>query len=447
MKDARILIVDDEADIRELLEIALLRMGANTSTARSVSDAYAKLNENEFDLVLTDMKMPGGDGLDIIRHVQTLKNQPPVAMLTAYGNTELAVEALKAGAFDFVSKPIALDKLRSLVEGAVNISKTNLAPKASLIVGESIPVQKLRKQIAKLCNSMAPVYISGESGSGKELVARALHSEGSRAAQPFVPVNCGAIPAELMESEFFGHKKGSFTGAHSDKAGLFLSANGGTLFLDEVADLPLAMQVKLLRAIQERGVRAVGGEVEQAVDVRILCATHKNLVDEVEAGRFRQDLYYRLNVIELPVPPLRERTSDLPMLTNHFLARFAARAECSQPALSESARQTLSHYAFPGNIRELENILERAFTLCEDDKIEAADLGLSANTTQMLDSVDDVDNIDEFLAVMERQVLIRALEKTQGNRTEAAKNLGISFRSIRYRLDRLNINVDEIDAP
>ncbi|WP_298636488.1 sigma-54 dependent transcriptional regulator [uncultured Umboniibacter sp.] len=447
MKDARILIVDDEADIRELLEIALLRMGANTSTARSVNDAYAKLDENEFDLILTDMKMPGGDGLDIIRHVQTLKNQPPVAMLTAYGNTELAVEALKAGAFDFVSKPIALDKLKSLVEGAVNIPKTSIAAKASLIIGESIPIQKLRKQITKLSNSMAPVYISGESGSGKELVARALHNEGSRAAQPFVPVNCGAIPAELMESEFFGHKKGSFTGANSDKAGLFISANGGTLFLDEVADLPLEMQVKLLRAIQERGVRAVGGETEQSVDARILCATHKDLSVEVEAGRFRQDLYYRLNVIELPVPPLRERTSDLPMLIDHFLTRFAAQSDCTRPELSESAKQTLAHYAFPGNVRELENILERAFTLCEDDKIETADLGLSANRSDMIESIDDVENIDEFLAVLERQVLIRALEKTKGNRTEAAKNLGISFRSIRYRLERLNINVDEIDTP
>lgn len=444
MSQYHILVVDDEHDIRTLLETAIKRMGFNTSLAENVTEARAQLQTHKFDLVLTDMKMPDGDGFEVVQICQTLEHFTPCAVITAHGSMDMAIEALKRGAFDFVSKPIAFDKLKQLIEAASAQLMEHHSSIDATIIGQSEPIAKLKKQIAKLAKSLAPIYISGESGTGKELVARALHSEGSRAAQPFVPVNCGAIPSELMESEFFGHLKGSFTGANANKSGLFVAASGGTLFLDEVADLPLDMQVKLLRAIQERSVRPIGGEQEIPVDVRILCATHKPLADEVEAGRFRQDLYYRLNVIEMNVPPLRKRADDLELLWQHFLKRFSERWQLPEPHLSDGARQALKNYRFPGNVRELENILERAYTLCEDNEIRAADLGLNHMTPQATQDIEEVDNLEVYLADVERRILIAALDECHGNRTAAAKKLGISFRSIRYRLERLNINVDDI---
>ena len=372
----KVLIVDDEPDIRELLEITLGRMKLDTYSARDVGEALGLLKRETFDLCLTDMRLPDGTGLELVQHIQQRYPQIPVAMITAYGNIETAINALKAGAFDFLSKPVDLGRLRELVASALLLA----APGSTIdrrLLGDSLPMRNLRKQIDKLARSQAPVYISGESGSGKELVARLIHERGPRANHPFVPVNCGAIPSELMESEFFGHRKGSFSGAIEDKPGLFQAAHGGTLFLDEVADLPLPMQVKLLRAIQEKAVRSVGGQQEEVVDVRILCATHKDLDAEVAAARFRQDLYYRLNVIELRVPPLRERRDDIEPLASHVLMRLAA--DTGQPAvkLHPHALDALKSYRFPGNVRELENMLERAHTLCENKQIEASDLRLA----------------------------------------------------------------------
>ncbi|MGH8410897.1 MAG: sigma-54-dependent transcriptional regulator, partial [Pseudomonas sp.] len=360
----KVLIVDDEPDIRELLEITLGRMKLDTYSARNVGEALALLQRETFDLCLTDMRLPDGSGLELVQHIQQRYPQIPVAMITAYGNLDTAINALKAGAFDFLTKPVDLTRLRELVTSALLLP----APGTTIdrrLLGDSPPMRNLRQQIDKLARSQAPVYISGESGSGKELVARLIHERGPRANQPFVPVNCGAIPTELMESEFFGHRKGSFSGAIEDKPGLFQAAHGGTLFLDEVADLPLPMQVKLLRAIQEKAVRSVGGQQERVVDVRILCATHKDLGAEVAGERFRQDLYYRLNVIELRVPPLRERRDDIEPLACHVLKRLAA--DTGQPAakLHPNALDALKNYRFPGNVRELENMLERAHTLCE----------------------------------------------------------------------------------
>lgn len=325
MSRQKALIVDDEPDIRELLEITLGRMKLDTRSARNVKEARELLAREPFDLCLTDMRLPDGSGLDLVQYIQQRHPQTPVAMITAYGSLDTAIQALKAGAFDFLTKPVDLGRLRELVATALRLRNPEAeeTPVDNRLLGESPPMRALRNQIGKLARSQAPVYISGESGSGKELVARLIHEQGPRIERPFVPVNCGAIPTELMESEFFGHKKGSFTGAIEDKQGLFQAASGGTLFLDEVADLPMPMQVKLLRAIQEKAVRAVGGQQEIGVDVRILCATHKDLAAEVGAGRFRQDLYYRLNVIELRVPPLRERREDIPLLAERILKRLA----------------------------------------------------------------------------------------------------------------------------
>jgi len=444
MTQFNVLVVDDEEDIRLLLQTAIERMGYATTLAGGVTEAKTKMGSESFDLVLTDMKMPDGEGFELVEYCQSLESFTPCAVITAHGSMDMAIEALKRGAFDFVSKPIAFDKLQQLIEAAIAQPTPPRSTIAATIIGHSTAITQLRSRISKLAKSLAPIYISGESGTGKELVARALHSEGARSAQPFIPVNCGAIPSELMESEFFGHLKGAFTGANSNKPGLFVAASGGTLFLDEVADLPMDMQVKLLRAIQERSVRPIGGEQEVAVDVRILCATHKPLAEEVEAGRFRQDLYYRLNVIEMQVPPLRDRTEDLELLWQHFLERFSSRWQLPKPRLSDGARRALNNYRFPGNVRELENILERAYTLCENNEIVAADLGLNQLTPPKATQIDEVDNLEAYLADIERSVLIKALDACHGNRTAAAKKLGISFRSIRYRLERLNINVDEI---
>jgi two-component system response regulator PilR (NtrC family) len=438
----KVLIVDDEPDIRELLEITLGRMKLDTYCARNAGEALALLQREPFDLCLTDMRLPDGSGLELVQHIQQHYPQVPVAMITAFGSLDTAINALKAGAFDFLTKPVDLTRLRELVTSALLLPVPGSAIDRRLL-GESPPMRDLRKQIEKLARSQAPVYISGESGSGKELVARLIHERGPRASQPFVPVNCGAIPTELMESEFFGHRKGSFSGAIEDKPGLFQAAHGGTLFLDEVADLPLPMQVKLLRAIQEKAVRSVGGQQEVVVDVRILCATHKDLGAEVAAERFRQDLYYRLNVIELRVPPLRERRDDIEPLASHMLKRLAA--DSGQPAakLHPNALDTLKNYRFPGNVRELENMLERAHTLCENKLIEASDLRLAEGNCAAEGGVPDltqIDNLEAYLENVERQLLLQALEETRWNRTAAAQRLNLSFRSMRYRLKKLGLD-------
>ncbi len=443
----KILIVDDEPDIRELLEITLGRMKLETRSARDVAEAREWLGRESFDLCLTDMRLPDGTGLELVQFIQQRYSHVPVAMITAFGSLDTAINALKAGAFDFLTKPVDLPRLRELVGAALRMPAPAPAGKEPSIdqrlLGESPPMLGLRKQIGRLARSQAPVYISGESGSGKELVARLIHEQGPRADRPFIPVNCGAIPAELMESEFFGHRKGSFTGATEDKPGLFQAAHGGTLFLDEVADLPLTMQVKLLRAIQEKAVRAVGGQTENVVDVRILSATHKDLAAEVAAQRFRQDLYYRLNVIELRVPCLRERREDIPLLATSVLARLAQGSGLPAAQLTPAALETLKGYRFPGNVRELENMLERAYTLCEDDRIEASDLRLSETASSVETgepSLAQIDNLEDYLESVERKLILQALEETRWNRTAAAQRLNMSFRSMRYRLKKLGLD-------
>ncbi len=471
MESKRALIVDDEPDIRELLEITLGRMDIDTRAAATLGEARELLGQDNFDFCLTDMNLPDGNGIQLVQHISSDFPHMPVAMITAHGNMESAVEALKAGAFDFVSKPLNLELLRKLVDTALNLKplESKDQPDSGLI-GNTAAMQQLRKQIAKLARSQAPIYISGESGSGKELVARLIHEQGPHADAPFIPVNCGAIPTELMESEFFGHVKGSFTGAVSDKEGLFQAANGGTLFLDEVADLPLAMQVKLLRGIQEKAIRPIGGQQEIPVDVRILSATHKDLAVEVEKDKFRQDLYYRINVIELKVPSLRERLDDVPDLANELLRRIAADYKTDIPVISQEAMDSLMSYHFPGNVRELTNILERAFTLCEDDIIKAEDLSLSPSDSMPTESApkaseveasepgltevseasesdgqmptsmpDDAENLESYLEGIEKSVIVDALEATRWNKTAAAKKLGITFRALRYRLKKLGL--------
>ena len=446
MTRQRALIVDDEPDIRELLEITLGRMKLDTRSARNVKEAREWLAKEPFDLCLTDMRLPDGTGMDLVQHILQRHPQVPVAMITAYGSLDTAINALKAGAFDFLTKPVDLTRLRELVNSALRLhiaGSDDNTPMDSRLLGESPPMRALRKQIHKLARSQAPVYISGESGSGKELVARLIHDQGPRSEQLFVPVNCGAIPTELMESEFFGHKRGSFTGAIEDKQGLFQAANGGTLFLDEVADLPLPMQVKLLRAIQEKAVRAVGGQQENVVDVRILCATHKDLAAEVAAGRFRQDLYYRLNVIELRVPSLRERREDIGLLAEAMLKRLADGPGLMPAKLDPDALEKLKSYRFPGNVRELENMLERAYTLCEDDRINASDLRLADSCSPAENgeaSLAQIDDLEDYLENIERKLIMQALEETRWNRTAAAQRLGLTFRSMRYRLKKLGID-------
>lgn len=449
-KHVTALIVDDEPDIRELLEITLGRMNLHTVSAGDVATAKQLLRKEKVSLCLTDMQLPDGNGLTLVQHIQNEYPHIPVAVITAFGSMDTAISALKAGAFDFVSKPVNLEQLRGLVDAALKLQKTEASGESNndLLLGNSDVMQRLRAQIAKLARSQASIYIHGESGSGKELVARSIHLKGSRASLPFVAVNCGAIPSELMESEFFGHKKGSFTGATADKQGLFQAANGGTLFLDEVADLPLDMQVKLLRAIQEKCVRPVGAEKEVAVDVRVLSATHKDLAAETQAGRFRQDLFYRINVIELRVPPLRERGEDILLLARRFLDQFAKEMQLPVATLADDAVYALQHYAFPGNVRELENILERAFTLCDEDEISAADLhlGAKANDSSPLPEVSQIEvpegiaELDSYLESIERGIITRALEANRWNKTATAQKLGISFRQLRYRLKKLGMD-------
>lgn len=461
-KDLEILIVDDEPDIRELLEITIGRMGLRTAAAESVAQALQLLAQHDFRLCLTDMQLPDGTGMDIIQHIQREHPHVPVAMLTAFGSVEIAIAALKAGAFDFITKPLDLERLRGLIQSSLRL-EPDAGPIGYIdntqLVGDTAVIQDLRRQIAKMARSQAPIYISGESGSGKEVVARLIHANGPRGSGPFVPVNCGAIPGELMESEFFGHAKGSFTGAFEEKKGLFEAAHGGTLFLDEVADLPLAMQVKLLRAIQEKSVRKVGSNQEIPVDVRILSATHKNLKREMEENRFRGDLFYRINVIEIHVPSLRERKADIPLLADRILGTLAEEWQRPRPVLDRDSIAMLEAYDFPGNVRELENVLERAFTLCEGNRITPADLQLpratpAANADEQCSpppsdiakppvDVGRIDSLEAYLEDIEKDVLSRTLEQHRWNRTAAARALGMTFRQLRYRLQKLGLDRDE----
>jgi two-component system, NtrC family, response regulator PilR len=436
------LIVDDEPDIRELLELTLERMGIQTHSAENIGDAKASLHNKSFDLCLTDMKLPDGNGLDLVSYIQNLPKPIPVAVITAFGSMDTAIQAMKKGAFDFISKPIDLAGLRQLITSALKLSNPD-RPKErrtrDILLGDSSVMRDIRSRIDKLARSQAPVYISGESGSGKELVARLIHQQSSRSDKPFVAINCGAIPHELMESEFFGHKKGSFTGAVSDKKGLFQAADGGTLFLDEVADLPQPLQVKLLRAIQEKKIRPVGEQLETPVDVRLLSATHRNLADMVKAGVFRQDLYYRINVIDLVLPPLRERPTDIPALTEHVLIKLSGE---KKPAISLSALAALQKYRFPGNVRELENILERALALYDGNTIEADDLNLPlvvSTDTEQSDYDPAKESLEDYLDAIERKAITTALEENKWNKTAAAKQLGLTFRSFRYRLKKLDM--------
>lgn len=453
MTIARALIIDDEPDIRELLSITLNRMDIDTDTAADVYNAQRLLEAKNYNICLTDMKLPDGSGFDIVKYIQKNIPELPVAVITAHGSMDIAVQAMKAGAFDFVNKPIDINALRKLVSTAVSSNNMgNVQDEDVEIIGESNSIHQLKTSIKKLARSQAPVYISGESGSGKELVARSIHTLGPRSNYAFVPVNCGAIPKELMESEFFGHKKGSFTGASQDKLGLFQAADNGTLFLDEVADLPLDMQVKLLRAIQEKAIRPVGAHSEITTDVRVLCATHKNLQSLVEEGKFRQDLFYRLNVIQLEVPSLRDRYEDVPALATHFLKRLDTDNPDAPTTLSKGALAELSRYSFPGNIRELENILERAYTLCDESTIEVGDLLLSPSQkvspkeNQQINYYNNClkyPSIDEYIAEVEKEILSDALEHVRWNKTLAAKKLGISFRSFRYRLSKLDLDTED----
>ncbi len=447
-----VLVVDDEPDIRELLEITLSRMNLDSYAAANVREAKSLLDKEQFDLCLTDMKLPDGTGIELVEHIQAQHPQIPVAVITAFGSMEAAIKALKAGAFDFVSKPIDLKILRGLVDSALKVANTPLHQPSSTqqqkLLGESEAMQVLREKIEKLARSQAPVYLRGESGVGKELVAKQIHELGPRTSANFVPVNCGAIPTELMESEFFGHIKGSFTGAVSDKEGLFQAANGGTLFLDEIAELPIHMQVKLLRAIQEKAIKPIGGQKEIPVDIRLLSATHKDLAKEVETGSFRQDLYYRINVIELNIPPLRERMSDLPILAEFMLTKISEQNGATTYSISKDALDKFQMYSFPGNIRELENILERAATLCDGNQITAQDIDLPESKAPSQSDQPDpnessitlsVDQLEDYLIQKERKAIIAALEKTRWNKTAAAKLLGITFRQLRYRLQKLEL--------
>jgi two-component system response regulator PilR (NtrC family) len=475
------LVIDDERDIRELLTLTLGRMDLVVETAATVAEARQRLAERRYALCFTDMRLPDGSGQEIVELIAAQYPETPVAMITAYGNVDAAVTALKAGAFDFVSKPVDISVLRRLVQTALKLSeekRSDQAASSSKLIGDSPAMNELRLTIGKVARSQAPVYIAGESGVGKELAARLIHELGPRSGSPFVPVNCGAIPSELMESEFFGHKKGSFTGAHADKDGLFHAAQGGTLFLDEVAELPMHMQVKLLRVIQEKAVRPIGARAELPVDVRILSATHKNLARLVELGSFRQDLFYRINVIELRVPPLRARRDDIPKLATRVLERLAQGNGTSPARLTPEALKALLAYDFPGNVRELENVLERSVAMCENGNITAEDLHLTppsgfgesaepaadpgayaytpagaASPRAMTPppyaagpgmpsenrESDMPGDLAAAVAETERAAIMKALEATRWNRTAAAKQLGLTLRQLRYRLEKLGI--------
>jgi two-component system response regulator PilR (NtrC family) len=431
-----VLLVDDEPDILELLELALRKMGLEVDKAGNVREALALLAARHYDLCLTDMRLPDGDGLQVARYIVQHNLDVPVAVITAHGNTENAVTALKAGAFDYLSKPVSLDQLRALVKSALKLPQAPSGDK--MLLGHSPAMERVRELITRVARSQAPVHISGESGSGKELAARLIVQSGARRDQPLVAVNCGAIPENLMESEFFGYKKGAFTGADKDRDGFFQAAHGGTLFLDEVADLPMSMQVKLLRVIQEKRVRKVGATGEEPVDVRIISATHNDLAERVKQGKFRQDLYYRLNVIQIQMPALRELREDVPEIASQILERLRGDPDVR---FSADALKALQGYSFPGNVRELENIIERALAMCSGGVIEEQDLLLVPveNSRPDNESLSSKYPLPKYLDQVERQALLEALEQTGFNRTAAAKLLGLTFRTMRYRMERLGI--------
>ena len=456
-----VLLVDDEPDILQLLEIALARMNLNTLSAKTLKDAKAILETSEPDLCLTDMRLPDGNGLELVEYVQQLDRELPVAVITAHGSVEAAIDALKLGAFDFVSKPVALDKLRELVGHALNLKQSGTSESSRNLIGSSLATEQLRIKIAKVARSQAPIHIHGESGAGKEVVARLIHSSGARRAGPFIAVNCGAIPPELVESELFGHLKGSFTGAMHDKRGLFQAAEGGTLLLDEVADLPPATQVKLLRVLQEKAVRPVGSESEVSIDVRLISATHKSLSHEVRAGRFRDDLFYRINVIDIYVPPLRERREDIPELAQHVLQKVAEDNDEESKTLAADAMEVLCSADYPGNVRQLENILARAAAMADNMCIATNDLDIPSSTSTAPSDSADTDTAESTISVriesttdlslvegdlegymesIERHILQQAMTQYRWNKTAAAKALGVSFRSLRYRLKKLGLD-------
>lgn len=456
-----VLLVDDEPDILQLLEIALARMNLNTLSAATVSEAIKLIDTSDLDLCLTDMRLPDGNGLQLVEYAQQLDRELPVAVITAHGSVEAAIDALKLGAFDFVSKPVALDKLRELVGHALNLKRADIETSTRELIGSSPATQRLRGRIRKVARSQAPIHIHGESGAGKEIVARLVHATSSRHSGPFIAVNCGAIPPELVESELFGHLKGSFTGAMYDKQGLFQAANGGTLLLDEVADLPLATQVKLLRVLQEKAVRPVGSESEISIDVRLMSATHKQLSREVAAGAFRDDLFYRINVIDISVPALKDRREDIPALAHYLLDKVAAENDAGEKTLSDAAVQCLTDAHYPGNVRQLENILARAAAMAEGSTIEADDLEIDGSASlspasnalvtpgsettdtdfTVLTSLVAVDgNLEQHMDKIEREILQNAMTEYRWNKTAAAKGLGVSFRSLRYRLKKLGLD-------
>jgi two-component system response regulator PilR (NtrC family) len=445
MPNPVVLIVDDEPDLCELLSITLGRMAIESRSVHDIASARAAVKDGRFDLCLTDMQLPDGNGLTLVEWLQSNRPELPVAVITAHGNVESAVRALKLGAFDFVSKPLDLSDLRKLVAQAIKLAGRDVGAETGVIIaprllGQSTAMEELRELITRVARSQAPVHIAGESGTGKELVAQLIHESGARREAPFVPVNCGAIPSELMESELFGHKRGSFTGAVADKPGLVQSAEGGTLFLDEVADLPLHMQVKLLRLIQEKTVRPVGESREVPVDVRILSATHRDLATLVAEGRFREDLYYRVNVIEIKVPPLRSRLEDVPDLARAILVRLARRSRLQVPEIAADAMKLLVSYHYPGNVRELENILERALTMCTGNRIDEADIAIRGGPVPSVASIDVGEGaLDAQVEHIERDAILKALEQTRYNKTAAAKVLGITFRALRYRIKKLGI--------
>jgi two-component system, NtrC family, response regulator PilR len=439
------LVVDDEPDIRELLAMTLERMDIDARTCANIAAAKEQLGRRDFQLCLTDMRLPDGDGLELVEWIQAQGLRTPVAVITAHGNVETAVRALKSGAFDFISKPVDVRALRKIVGSALKLSRADQPGGKAQLLGNSPAIQRLRQTIARVARSQAPVHITGESGTGKELVARMIHEQGARAEGPFVPVNCGAIPGELMESEFFGHRKGSFTGAVNDKEGLFQSAEGGTLFMDEIADLPLPMQVKLLRVIQEKNLRPVGQTAEVPVDVRILSATHKDLRALVAAAQFREDLFYRINVIELRVPPLRDRGDDLELLTGNILGRLAAGMGMPVPTLTPEAWAKLHGYRFPGNVRELENVLERAVALCgehitADDILVQEPAGGDTGTPPAAVRDEASPLLGDRLESVEREAIRRALEENRYNKTATARKLGLTLRALRYRMQKLGMD-------
>lgn len=464
------LIIDDESDIRDLIEMGLMGQGIKCVLSPGIKDAIRQLKNHEFDFCVSDIKLPDGDGIEFLKYV--LKNYPklPVCMITAHGNMEMAITALKLGAFDFINKPFDLKQLRDMSKAALALAAVNEEEKTGAVagrgnrgensarlIGDSEKMQAVKTMISKVSRSQAPVFIHGASGTGKEVAAMMIHMGSVRKQGPFIPINCGAIPENLVESEFFGYKKGSFTGANQDHPGLFVSANGGTLFLDEVADLPLPMQVKLLRAIQERAVRAIGQDREVAVDVRIISATHKNLSQLVQKGEFREDLYYRLNVIQIHMPSLSERPEDIPILADYLLKRLCNKSNYKIPEITPEAMDKLSSYSFPGNVRELENALERAITFCDNhvitpDDIQIGDQALSGKTAVRSNDAAKADtkennedyilpnDLEAYLEEVERKAILNALLVTDNNKTKAAELLGISFRALRYKLKKLGID-------